>query len=73
MKLEEITNKDPKEAFEMIKRDLITRLRGQGVRDYSIEGVKLALGIAFHLGEKSAAWKIGTTLAKKGGADERGE
>jgi hypothetical protein len=44
---------DPQRAFDLLFDDLCRRLREQGVADYSIEGVQIALMIAYRLGERA--------------------
>jgi hypothetical protein len=43
---------NPTADFETIRADLFTRLRKQSVSEHSLEGVKIAMQIAFRLGER---------------------
>ena len=57
--MKQFVEDDPEESLQAITRDLVGRLRIQGVRTHSIEGIEIVLKIAFALGEKNAALKIG--------------
>jgi hypothetical protein len=49
---------DPLKDLEFIRADVIGELKRRGVTDNQIEGVELAVNVAFALGEKNAALKI---------------
>jgi adenylylsulfate kinase-like enzyme len=50
---------DPARGFETILKDLFKRLRQQGVQQHSLDGVSIAMHIAYRLGERAGlqAWK----------------
>jgi len=55
---------DPLNDLEFIRADIRNELKRRGVTDNQMEGIALAINIAFALGEKNAALKIakGETL-----------
>jgi hypothetical protein len=54
---------DPERALRIIMDDLCKRLRSQGVKDHSIEGVKIAMGIAYRVGERAGLNAMITGMA----------
>jgi predicted metal-dependent phosphotriesterase family hydrolase len=49
----------PQEGLKIITEDLIKRLKRQGLKEQSVEGITVAMRIAFKLGENSGALRVG--------------
>ena len=65
MKFTDILDDDPDRALQTITDDLCMRLRQQGCKAHSIEGVQIAMQIAYRLGERCALQKGFTIIADK--------
>lgn len=53
-----VTETDPEQGFETIYSDLEQRLRARGLNENAMEGIRIAMQIAFRLGERAGINKM---------------
>lgn len=53
-----VTETNPEHGFKTIYNDLETRLRARGLNENAMEGIRIAMQIAFRLGERAGINKM---------------